>query len=133
MKREILFRGKHKDGWVVGYYMGNKPEINVSLIGFTGMNTAYYVTPETVGQFTGLTDKNGKKIFEGDIIGLECGEEYDIIEFYSIIFMEGRFVGHRRLPDHNSIAIGEILVFLKELSGRIEVIGNIHDDPDMLI
>lgn len=80
--REILFRGKRTDNgeWVYGYYacIGKHHYIltgKLNLIGTVNFQH-YLVIPETVGQYTGLTDKNGVKIFEGDILGGYLDDNY---------------------------------------------------------
>jgi hypothetical protein len=73
----------------------------------------YKVAPETVGQFTGLTDKYGTKIFEGDILALRTGRSH------SVKFEDGGFV-------LTGTAISMRYAY------KFEIIGNIHDNPELL-
>lgn len=141
MKREILFRGKRVDNgeWVEGFYFttpltdgktDSKPEDGwFFLTGKTrhviSRNSCVYeVDPDTVGQFTGLTDKNGNRIFEGDILG-GCNGSINGHEWEQkpilIKFSEGRF----NVPLW--AAKGEW-----DSTHYLVVIGNIHDNPELL-
>ena len=121
--REILFRGQRKDNgeWIEGYYvrLGEHHYILTGKLDITKgfpIFVHYEVLPETVGQYTGLTDKNGKKIFEGVIVSFN---EYH----YSIEWKKERCgFGFRETADR-----------LLEIDGEhCEVIGNIHDCPELL-
>ena len=127
--REILFRGKprHSEKWIEGMLTAKGKSIAV--IGqFTDNYTSVQchtniaVKAETVGQYTGLTDKNGNKIFENDIIRGEY-------ETYIIGFEYGAFgtvdIGHTDVFPFCDDAYG---INTKEF----EVIGNIHDNPELL-
>lgn len=138
--REILFRGKRKrDGkWVYGWYCGKTLTPDMSdteecsqIIDF---NTLYWhvVDPETVGQFTGLADKNGKKIFEGDIVhvlGNQQVEDWKNVNYIgSIAFLDAGFcVIDGTIEDHAFRRYQ-----LPRLDFDLEVIGNIHDNPELL-
>lgn len=151
MSREILFRGKRVDNgeWVEGYLF-KQWNRTFLLWGMTGdVPNMTEVVPETVGQYTGLTDKNGKKIFEGDIVEYsdeECYYPEEYTEFIGeIVFEKGAFgIGCREdLPidldywcnNDNFVSLWEIYWNLNccdhELP-MLEVIGNIHDTPELL-
>ena len=121
--REVIFRGKRTDNgeWVEGSLLGidwcDKPS-TYSIAPNTPVSVFYSIIPETVGQHTGLTDKNGKKIFEGDIIEVE-GEKWCV----GYDDMRARFVLF-----HTS---WELMRNIPNYCER-EVIGNIHDNPEIL-
>lgn len=119
--REILFRGKRVDNgqWVEGYYYPGFQDTSISFILCKHDGIVYEVLPETVGQFTGLFDKNRKRIFEGDIVKSEYNSE-----LFSVKYLDGSFVG-----DNSDFEFGILSNF--ELT-RSEIIGNIHDNPELL-
>lgn len=143
MTREILFRGKRTDNgeWIEGYYakQSNHACFEYELkythfiykdvfmdFGLGGLCEAE-VIPETVGQYTGLTDKNGKKIFEGDICKVamftcECEDDY----LCEVCFECGSFVFRERS--------GFDILFLDiyDFNTDVEVIGNIYDNPELI-
>lgn len=128
--REILFRGKRTDNgkWICGHlleqnipdyhsyivasFIAEQDNRHTEIIEFA----IYEVIPETVEQYTGLTDKNGVKIFEGDIV-----KHYDAVYEIRYITKYTRFAGR------NSGCI-----FAGIPLGNTEVIGNIYDNPELL-
>ena len=125
--RDILFKAKTcNDEWVQGllahkdnkWYISNK----------AGMPFAFEVRPETIGQYTGLKDKNDKKIFEGDLIILMdrwyCAVEYDVENARFIL--NGEYVKNE---DEDEVTHSS---FAPYYQNEIEVIGNIFDNPELL-
>lgn len=114
--REILFRGKRlSDGeWVKGDLV-HLPHGDAILA-----NGYANIDPETVGQYTGLLDKNGERIFEGDVLTLDGEDGFFVLEFQEDT---ARFV-----------MSGDCIVidFDNFWSYEVEVIGNIHDNPELL-
>ena len=130
--REILFRGKRKDNgeWVNGFYTlyANNCGVHPCILTGTeqGCVIPQFVVLETVGQYTGLTDKNGKKIFEGDILRKGTRMGYMLFEKGCFRFRWKNFDKYR--PDFFKTCIITEYGSFREL----EVIGNIHDNPDLL-
>ena len=133
--REILFRGKRIDNgeWVEGWY---QPPIERDDYIF-GTTIAYIcegylddveVDPSTVSQYTGLTDKNGKRIFEGDIVSTDITRPYLIVEFRDGCFMFNCNDGGK---DYYDIML-PILEKAQTEYKYGEVIGNIHDNPEFI-
>lgn len=135
MNREILFRGKRLEvgqfatekacEWVYGGYAKDCSGA-VHIYDTTRASRMVRVDPNTVGQYTGLTDKNGVKIFEGDILGSHyddgCPEDVTI---EIIVWSENGW--GLEIPG------GDVAPVLDDGGfPHSEVIGNIHDNPELL-
>lgn len=130
--REILFRGKRLDNgeWVEGYYAWyGRP--GAPFIGFhNSIGTMMWceVAPATVGQYTGLTDKNGKRIFEGDIVQDMNGTIYPVVWGGSGFYL-------RYSPPHAHGFHHDLLPLCNYWSAHgaiVEIIGNVHDNPELI-
>lgn len=149
--REILFRGKRKENgeWVYGNYAVTDNNEKQHFI-FQNKAFEFEVDSETVGQYTGLTDKSGKKIFEGDIIRyadlydyncylerIDNHEVYDNIDLGNIWTIDqivyGIKFGYPAFDLNKHDFDINVLCKLSE-SGQYfyEIIGNIHDNPEQL-
>lgn len=150
MNREIKFRAKDIDTgkWEYGFYVKREECTPPPLFNskedknsYDKSNTKHYifsdgfsdwnlpqpwlrteVDPETIGQYTGLKDKNGKEIYEGDIIQL-LGHKPNIntdVDIEQVLFLDGEFCHtYQDRP-------------LKKYWGYAEVIGNIYENPELL-
>lgn len=138
--REILFRGKQKDNneWIEGYYAVQSNHAcfahelkythfifkDIFLDFNLGGLQEFEVIPETVGQYTGLTDKNGKRIFEGDIVYSDDLYAEPLL----VIFNENCGEFQALFNDGYSEGFLERYTLIYHL----KVIGNIHDSPELL-
>lgn len=139
MKREILFRGKDKvtKRWVYGDYTHNEG-LNTHYISRNVNNISrkvWEVDPESIGQYTGFKDKNGNKIFEGDIVhikgdgfgGAKVGVDYHrVITFHDGTFCLSlcgcKYDTHTGIYEHNGSLSIE----------NWDVIGNVVDTPELM-
>lgn len=135
MKREIKFRGKRLDNgeWLYGSLLQGEAQSVIATIKDNSINVhdCFEVVPETVGQFTGLLDRNGKEIYEGDIITVKGGYPRVVLwdkmmwalmptEYYHD---EVFWVMNLQHPGVD---------WWEEFADEFEIIGNIYDNPDLL-
>ena len=142
--REILFRGKRRDTgeWVEGYFLQDtefygRTDEHAYIVNHKhpsscfGSDIYYEVDPETVSQFTGRTDKNRKKVFEGDILQLYTIWENGTVEPGWIVYVHWNDNDQCYVLCVKDGAIADDFGNL----GRpeyYEVIGNIHDNPELI-
>ena len=123
--REILFRGKRTDNgeWVQGYpcrYGWTGKEKDYIIPDYASALYTAEIDPETVGQYTGLTDKNGRKIFEGDIVWNSYNEDYGKVEWDNDT---ARFI----------ITCSTFTVNFNSVWGEeLEIYGNVYDNPELI-
>jgi uncharacterized phage protein (TIGR01671 family) len=129
--REILFRGKEIETgeWITGSLLSGYLENGRTQILNHDNGDWEDVIPETFGQFTGLTDKNGKKIFEGDILHSNYHSEYDKAVFFDNGRFRWKFIHSCGIYDAGS---ENCVCFQKEALGGQRIIGNIYDNPELL-
>lgn len=121
--REILFRGRGTRGdkkWIEGdLFHGYNDYVGITKK-LLGIET-WQVDPETVGQYTGIRDKNNKKIFEHDIV--KAYDPLDEISFIGVVkYFDGSFY----------ICDTDFCSYYRWIDYEVEVIGNIHDNPELL-
>lgn len=142
--REILFRGKTPYGiWFYGDHIKDRIEtdgkpneyIMIRFFSiFEGLKIENYefIIPETIGQYTGLKDKNGKMIFEGDCcsVSLASGKEVEA----SVEFKDGCFILRFNQPivcESGGLRWSDYLKCYT-INHAVEIIGNVHDNPELL-
>lgn len=144
--REIMFRGKDINGtWHYGNLTILKRKVGNVEAGYyisnrMGMPFAYHVRPETVGQFTGLKDKDKKEIYEGDVVektNPECQSQKSIIHCI-VVWEDDRYMlkvcnvflwEHYNVEKHEN---GTFLFFSWIHKDCYKVIGNTTDNPELL-
>lgn len=119
--REILFRSKRVDNgeWVYGFYVKHNEQAFIFPIfeePYQYDQNSYEVIPKTVGQFTGLYDKHNKPIYEGDIVKFKSFN-HSCNEIERVTFDKGIYYAGYQLYHVNN---------------RCEVIGNVHENIDIL-
>ena len=132
--REILFRGKRtiNGDWVYGDFVhGNeRKSLRDSIFVYDSETQSfndYEINPSTLGQYTGLTDKNGKWIFEGDIVKAQdeiLGSPFCDGMTGKVVYDEAAYFIELKDPMNSQWLYDECAVY--------EVIGNIHDNPELL-
>ncbi len=157
--REYIFHGKRKDNgeWIEGYYVKveklDKSGYEHFIIEEDANGSSHLVVPESVGQYTGMNDKNGRKIFEGDIVQYQTYDDFDcqsVVRFgvYTQDGSGGEYAGNRCLgfyvdvdnftcPDwcENDPSCFSGYLYqqnINEVATDCEVIGTVFENKDLL-
>lgn len=128
MSREILFRGKKFDGeWIYGsvHYSGKSVFISRKVgcaYGYSQVNS------RSIGQYTGKNDKNGRNIFEGDVLKVSITDDFEPCEFKEVVFWDEKQCGYcvREQGAPDPFPLGDC-----DLENSV-VIGNIFDNPELM-
>lgn len=135
MIRQIIFRGYNlkNQKWLYGYYLVNRGQHFICPEGIQNPLASwedFVVEEESVGEWTGLKDKNGKEIWEGDIVG------FPISLFYELDDDDDEFVTAKISFTYGSFAViyrgGIEKIFLQDLCDEIEVVGNTYQNKEIL-
>ena len=123
--REIKFRGfnRKNEKWLYGYYFMNRGKHFIVTDGTAdpfSTHEDYIIDPDTVGQYTGLTDSDGTEIYEGDIFQVKAYEPRFEVYFKNGVF-EYRQIGSSNRPFP-----------LRRIYFDSFILGNIHDNPELL-
>ena len=133
--REILFRGKRLDNgeWVEGnLFVSDTDGGTYILAGSRIVTIEWEVDPSTVGQYTGLKDKNGKRIFDGDIIAVPFEEDLSPWEENCIYYENGKvYFDEIRFGWYVKFKGDELTLWEYDDCG-VTIIGNIHDNPEFM-
>lgn len=120
--REILFRGKFGNEWKYGFLSIEPKGLVIKEPYKNESSNVWHIDADTVGQYTGLTDKNGTKIFEGDIV--KYGDTV-----HNVVFEQRNGTAYFGLVYSTLETLS--FEYYQDLK-QIEVIGNIYDNPELL-
>ena len=121
--REILFRGKFGNEWKYGFLSIEPKGLVIKEPYKNESSNVWHIDADTVGQYTGLTDKHGTKIFEGDILAFDDTDGK--LTNYEILWFKNKWV----VRENNYNAVDDLDLFFCKCS---TVIGNIYDNPELL-